>query len=107
MHHCYNYYLHLKETDVQKRELTCQAGHPWQILEPEIRYLENGASYLTYTVGKASACNAGETWVQLLVREVPLEKEMATHSITLAWRIPWTEEPGRIQFMGLQESDMT
>ena len=104
MHHCYNYYLHLKETDVQKRELTCpgRASMADPGLEPEIRYLENGASYLTYTVGKASACNAGETWVQLLVREVPLEKEMATHSIILAWRIPWTEEPGRIQFMGLQ-----
>ena len=35
------------------------------------------------------------------------EKEMTTHSSILAWRIPWTEEPGRLQFMGLQESDMT
>ena len=40
-------------------------------------------------------------------REDPLEKEMATHSSILAWRIPWTEEPGRLQSMGLQESDMT
>ena len=37
-----------------------------------------------------------ETWVQSLHREDPLEKEMATHSSTLAWKIPWTEEPGRI-----------
>ena len=36
-----------------------------------------------------------------------LEKEMATHSNTLAWKIPWTEEPGRLQSWGLQESDMT
>ena len=36
-----------------------------------------------------------------------LEKEMATHSSILAWRIPWTKEPGRLKFMGLQESDMT
>ena len=36
-----------------------------------------------------------------------LEKEMATHSSILAWRIPWTEEPGGLQSMGLQESDMT
>ena len=36
-----------------------------------------------------------------------LEKEMATHPSVLAWRIPWTEEPGRLQSMGLQESDMT
>ena len=35
-----------------------------------------------------------ETWVQSLDREDPLEKEMATHSSILAWRIPWTEEPG-------------
>ena len=37
-----------------------------------------------------------ETWAQSLCREDPLEKEMATHSSTLAWKIPWTEEPGRI-----------
>ena len=36
-----------------------------------------------------------ETWVQSLGREDPLEKEMATHSSILAWRLPWTEEPGR------------
>ena len=39
--------------------------------------------------------------------EDPLEKEMATHSSILAWRIPWTEELGRLQPMGLQELDMT
>ena len=38
-----------------------------------------------------------ETWVRSLGREDPLEKEMATHSSTLAWRIPWREEPGRLQ----------
>ena len=43
-----------------------------------------------------------ETWVQSLGREDPLEKEMATHSSILAWKIPWTEEPGRLQSMGLQ-----
>ena len=42
-----------------------------------------------------------------LGREDPLEKEMATHSGILDWEIPWTEEPGELQFMGLQESDMT
>ena len=41
-----------------------------------------------------------ETWVQSLHREDPLEKEMATHSSTLAWKIPWTEEPGGIWSMG-------
>ena len=43
-----------------------------------------------------------ETRVQSLSWEDPLEKEMATHSSTLAWKIPWTEEPGRLQFMGSQ-----
>ena len=42
-----------------------------------------------------------ETRVQSLGLEDPLEKEMATHSSTLAWRIPWTEEPGRLQFTGM------
>ena len=41
-----------------------------------------------------------ETWVQSLGQEDPLEKEMATHSNILAWRIPWKEEPGGLQFMG-------
>ena len=48
-----------------------------------------------------------ETQVRLLGWEDPLEKEMATHSSILAWRIPWTEEPGRVQSMGSQESDLT
>ena len=43
-----------------------------------------------------------EMWVQSLGREDPLEKEMATHSSTLAWEIPWTEEPGGLQSMGSQ-----
>ena len=43
-----------------------------------------------------------EPWVQSLGREDPLEKEMATHSSTLAWRIPWMEEPGGLKFMGSQ-----
>ena len=43
-----------------------------------------------------------EIWVQSLGREDPLEKEMATHSSTFAWKIPWTEEPGRLQSMGSQ-----
>ena len=43
-----------------------------------------------------------ETWVQCLGVEDFLEKETATHSSTLAWKIPWTEEPGRLQSMGSQ-----
>ena len=48
-----------------------------------------------------SACNEGDL-VRSLGQEDPLEKEMATHSSILAWRIPWTEEPGGLQSMGSQ-----
>ena len=47
--------------------------------------------------GKASACSAGDPG-----REDPLEKEVATHFSILAWKIPWTEEPGRLQSIGSQ-----
>ena len=58
------------------------------------------------SVGKESAGNAGDLG-SILGREDPLEKEMATHSSILAWRILWTEEPGRLQLMGSQELDVT
>ena len=48
-----------------------------------------------------------ETRIQFRGQEDPLEKEMATHSCILAWRIPWTEEPGRLQSMSSQEFDTT
>ena len=43
-----------------------------------------------------------ETWVQSQGQEDPLKEEMATHSSILVWRVPWTEEPGGLQFMGSQ-----
>ena len=52
-------------------------------------------------VSKESACNV-KTWVLSLGWEDPLEKEMATHSSILAWRIPWTQEPGGLQPIGSQ-----
>ena len=45
-----------------------------------------------------------KTWVQSLGVQDPLEKEMATHSSILAWKIPWTEEPGELQSMGSQRA---
>ena len=48
-----------------------------------------------------------ETWVQSLSREDPLEKEMATHSSILAWRSPWTEDPGGCSRWDHKESDTT
>ena len=55
---------------------------------------------MAQTVERLSAMR--ETQVQSLGWEDPLEKEMATHSSTLAWNIPWTEKPGRLQSMGSQ-----
>ena len=57
--------------------------------------------------GKKHLPTTWETWVQSLSQEDLLEKEMATHSSILAWKIPWMEEPGRLQSMGLQRVDTT
>ena len=54
-----------------------------------------------WSSGKESACN-GETWVQFLDREDPLEMEIANHSSMLAWTVPRTEESGKLQSMRLQ-----
>ena len=48
-----------------------------------------------------------KTWAQYLGWKYPLEKGMATHSSTLAWKLPWTEEAGGLQSVGSQESDTT
>ena len=53
--------------------------------------------------GKESACQAGDTGLSV-GQEEPLEKETATHSSILAWRIPWTEEPGGLQSLWPQQS---
>ena len=61
---------------------------------------QHWASLVAQTVKRLPAM--WETQVRSLGREDPLEKEMATHSSTVAWRIPWMEEPGGLQSMGLQ-----
>ena len=68
-------------------------------------YHTNGASPVAQKVKNLPA--VWETWVPSLVCKDPLEKEMATHSSILAWRIPKTDEPGRLQSMGLQKVDTT
>ena len=60
-----------------------------------------GASLVVQTVKKLPAMQ--ETQVQSLGWEDPLEKEMATHSSILIWRVPWTEEPGGLQSIGSQK----
>ena len=69
-----------------------------------ISYIYLWASLVAKLVKNLSAMQ--ETQVQSLGQEDPLEKEMTTHSTILAWRIPWTEEPGRLHSMGSQESDV-
>ena len=51
---------------------------------------------------KESGCQFRRLWFHLRVRKIPLEEETATHSSILAWKIPWTEEPGGLQSEGLQ-----
>ena len=72
--------------------------HCGAVLDIE-RYLE--ASLVTSPVAQMvkNLQAMQETWVQSLGQDDPLEKKMATHSSILAGRIPWTEEPGRLQFM--------
>ena len=57
-------------------------------------------------LSQPSACNTGDP-AQYLGQEGPLEKEMATHSTIIAWKIPWTEDPVWLQSMGCKESDTT
>ena len=64
-----------------------------------------GASLVAQLVKNLPATQ--ETWVRSLEWKYPLEKEMVTHSSILAWRIPWTKEPNRLQSRGSQESDTT
>ena len=69
-------------------------------------YLNNNNHLLPLTDSVAQMIKSWpvvrETWVRSLGQEDPLQKEMATHSSTLAWKIPWTEGPGRLQSMGSQ-----
>ena len=64
-----------------------------------------GTSLVAQTVKRLPAM--WEIWIQSLGQEDPLETAMATHSSTLAWKIPWMEEPGGLQPMGCKESDTT
>ena len=75
-------------------------GSWWRVLTKS-GHLEKGKSSLVAQMVKRLS-TMQETWVRSLGWENPLEKEMATHSSTIAWKIPWTEEPGRLQSMGSQ-----
>ena len=83
---------------------------PWTFSEPDCHAGEGGCceqvpgeGFSGGTSGKESTCQyRRQTWVRSLGQEDPLEKGTATHSSVLAWRIPWTREPGGLQSMGLQ-----
>ena len=82
-------------------------GQPERLWWNTVLYLEFSGSYTTIRASLVAQTvkrlpTMRETRVRSLVREDPLEKAMATHSSTLAWKIPWTEEPGRLQSMGSQ-----
>ena len=88
---------------------------PGQKISKEITDLniivQRGASLVAQSVKnpptiQETSCNSGDLGSSL-GQEDPLEKEMTTHSSILAWEIPWTEEPGRLQSKGSKESDMT
>ena len=87
---------------VMDREAWCAAVHgvtksrTWLSDWTELSWLKNEEAIVKHLP------TMQETSVQCLGGEDPLEKEMATHFSILAWRIPWTEEPGRLQFMGSQ-----
>ena len=72
----------------------------WQIFVEAIEWLDLCTSLVAPRLKRLPTIQ--ETWVQSLGQEDPLEKEMATHSSTLAWKIPRTEECGRLQSMGSQ-----
>ena len=79
---------------------TGKLSYPWSITEFRNELVSQWASLVAQTVTNLPAMQ--ETQVQSLGQEESLEKGMATHSSILDWRIPWTEEPGRLQSMGLQ-----
>ena len=76
-----------------------------QLLCGNLSVLSLGLSLVAQVVKNPPAMR--EIWVRALGREDSLEAGMAIHSSTLAWRTPWTEEPGRLQSMGFKESDTT
>ena len=87
--------------EARSPQVRCQWG--WFLLEALKENVFYRASLVVQRLKHLPAM--WETWVQSLGREDPLEKEMATHSSILAWRIPWTEELGGLQSTGCKESD--
>ena len=90
---------------IERFDLAVQ-GSPKSLLQlrnSKASILRHSAFFRASLVAQRVKClpTMQETWVQFLGQEDPLEKEMATHSSILAWRIPWTEESGRVQSHGV------
>ena len=91
-----------------KRQLTtvwchlCEILRVVKFLEAESKSGDSWLSLVVLVVIHLPVWETEETWVLSLDREDPLEKNMATHSSILAWRIPWTEQPGGLQSIGSQ-----
>ena len=91
-----------------KRQLTtiwchlCEILRVVKFLETESKSGDSWLSLVVLVVIHPPVWETEETWVLSLDREDPLEKNMATHSSILAWRIPWTEQPGGLQSIGSQ-----
>ena len=75
-------------------------GHKKLNMTEQLTFMAFGASLVAQLVKNPPAMQ--ETWVRSLGWEEPLEEGMASHSSILAWRLPWTEEPGGLQSMGSQ-----
>ena len=101
-----NKHHQLKYRHVRRRKRTHWDGRTVRALYGEVTFVrgQHGQGLPRWLSGKESACNVEtqETQVHFLGQEDPLEEEMAIHSSILAWKIPWTEEPGGLQSLGLQ-----
>ena len=92
-------------TSQPSNQVTTGSGNPGVCCSPGVIIIRDplyshGASLVAQTVKRLPIMR--DTQVRSLGREDPLEKETATHSSIHAWKIPWTEEPGRLQSMGSQ-----
>ena len=96
--------FHLSPLTGHWTEQETEKGRRGPFLKIRTHRVDSWASLVAQMVKNLPAMQ--ETWVQSLGLEDPLERRMATHSCILAWRIPWTEEPGGLLCMGLQ-SGMT
>ena len=100
---CVSDYLLFKVNHVLHRGIKNSPHIPWLHKMSSYAWSLFRASLVAQMVKNEPAMQ--ETWVQSLCQEIPLEEGMATQSSILAWRFPWTEEPG--EFIGHKESDTT